>query len=130
MCSLAALLLATVALAGCSTEQRGAGEAVDPVGAAHAAPPSESTTPSANGEGWACAPNQVYGFATDPVIYPAGLSLEEVASRLDGETFVVDENTGRIASVTFRNEQGFIVRRLEFRRTASIGWHIERGRAC
>ena len=120
--------MTAAALAGCSTEQRGADEAVDPVVAAATA---ASTEPTPTGEQWACSPGQVSGFITDPVVYPADLSLAEVAWKLDGETtFDIDSNTGRLASVTFRNDGGLIVRRLEFERSESVGWHIERGRAC
>lgn len=71
---------------------------------------------------------------TDPVVYPPDLSLSEVLSQLEpgpaAETSEVDSNTGRSASVIFRNDDGLIIRRVEFERSESVGWHIERGRAC
>ncbi len=129
--ALAALILATF-LSGCSTEQGGSGEAVDPVSVTPTTPAdSQETTASTLSEEWVCSPGQMSVYITDPVVYSADLSLEEVASKLDdGKTFHIDSNTGRLASMTFRNEQGLIVRRLEFERSESVGWHIERGRAC
>lgn len=125
--ALTALIIAAASLTGCSTEQRGTDVAVDPVSATATTPTEPTTTPS---EEWACSPRQVSGFTTDPVVYPTDLSLPEVASQLDGETFDIDSNSGRLATVTFRNEGGFIVRRLELERSETVGWHVERGRAC
>lgn len=132
-------MLTATALAGCSTERVDSEQAVDPVGATPTATPDESTPPMTRGEQWACSPDQVYGFAADPVVYPPELSLAEVLSELSQgrveegiaeETPEVDSDTGRLASVTFRNEEGLILRRLEFERSESVGWHVERGRAC
>lgn len=49
---------------------------------------------------------------------------------LDGRYARTRNNTGRLASATFRNEGGLIGRRLGFEESESVGWHIERGRAC
>jgi hypothetical protein len=126
-----ALLLAIVSLGGCADEQRGADTAVDP---ASANPAPETVAGATTGKEWACPPREVYGFMTDPVVYPPDLSLNEVLSQLEpdpaAETSEVDSNTGRSASVTFRNDEGLIIRRVEFERSESVGWHIERGRAC
>jgi hypothetical protein len=125
--TLTALILAAASLSGCSTEQRGAVEAADPERVAWSTPTEARPTIS---EEWGCSPGQVSGFITDPVVYPTDLSLQEVLSKIDGGTGDIDSNTGRLASVTFRNEQGLIVRRVEFERSETVGWHIERGRAC
>lgn len=107
--ALTALILTAAALSSCSTEQRGAGQAVDSVKATPVAAPTDSKPSAAPGKQWACSPDRVSGFITDPVVFPADLSMTEVASELDGKTFTIDSNNGRQASVTFRNEQGLVV---------------------
>lgn len=128
--ALTALILAAALLSGC--EQGGSDVAVDPVRVTPTAPAaSQETTASTLSEEWNCSPGQIYSFVTDPVVYTADLSLDQVAVKVDeGNKFHIDSNTGRFASVTFRNDQGLILRRLEFERSESVGWHIKRGRAC
>lgn len=120
------LIVVAASLGGCSTEQGGATLAVDSGGDTE----TTRTEPTTLSQKWACSPSQVSHFATDPVVYPSELALTDVASRLDGKTFHIDSNSGRVATVTFRNDGGFIVRSLEFARSETVGWHIERGRSC
>lgn len=126
---LAALILPTTALSTCSMDGRGADEVTAPIEEEPTAVSAESRPASTN-DGWACSPQQIYAFATDPVVYAAHLTLAEVGARLDAERVDVGTSTERFGVVTLRNERGHIVSKLELERSKSVGWHVERGRAC
>jgi hypothetical protein len=125
----AALVLATAVSSGCSTHQPASEDAADPVGTRPTAP-TESTASSPLEERWACSPDDVHGFATDPVVYPATLSPAEVAARLDGRAFELDRGTGGSVTVAFQDEHGLVERRLKLEWSEDVGWRVERGRAC
>ncbi len=70
------------------------------------------------------------GFTTDPVVYARSQSLAEVAFEIDAATLNIDSSDGTDATVTFWNEQGLIVQRLDYDRGESRGWGVERGRVA
>jgi hypothetical protein len=129
MCRLArvALLSVFVLSTGCSS-----GDDPEEVSGPVEETPATPTGPAAvaPSDEWACVPDERSGFVTDPVVYPRSQSLEEVAAEFGVETFNVDSNDGRRASVTFWNEGGFIVARMDYHRGESSGWWVERGRTC
>lgn len=126
--ALVALLSVVVLSTGCSSGDEPQ-DVSEPVGKTPSTPTGSKSAVAPRDE-WACVPDERSGFVTDPVVYPRSQSLEEVAAEFGVGTFDVDSNDGRRASVTFWNEEGFIVARMDYRRGESSGWWVERGRTC
>lgn len=89
-----------------------------------------ASNPSPKSDEWACPPETQKGFATDPVVYPVQVSLEEIASRLPGTHSFEIEQSGQHGTVTYRGQDGLIIQRMEYSRERDRGWALERGLSC
>lgn len=76
---------------------------------------------------WACPSEARLRAFTDPLIYPARLTLRQVLDRVypDGTDMLVQSNDGRLAFVLDLDGQQQIERRVRFERSTSVGWHVE-----
>ena len=126
-CAVGLVTVAAAAL-GCSvavdsseaTRQSAQNPAAEPTAVA-----SESTTPS-----WACSPSRREEFFTDPIIHDRDVPLRRIASQVADHASFEIQRAGLMATVTFLDRRGLILRRFEYIRGHTRGWSLEGGERC